>query len=63
MRSTLIEPKVIVSAQVPREQREALEREAQAEDRTLSAVIRRAIGEYLNADRNDEMEAADYGAA
>ena len=46
--SYLAEPKVIVSAQIEREQREALQRQAVAEDRTLSAVVRRVIAEYLN---------------
>jgi hypothetical protein len=36
--SYLTEPKVVVSAQIEREQREALERQAAEEDRTLSAV-------------------------
>ena len=46
--SYLAEPKVIVSAQIEREQREALERQAAQEDRTLSAVVRRVIADYLN---------------
>ena len=46
--SYLTEPKVIVSAQIAREQREALERQAAEEDRTLSAVVRRVIADYLN---------------
>ena len=46
--SYLTEPKVIVSAQIAREQREALERQAAEEDRTLSAVVRRVIADYLS---------------
>ncbi len=52
--SYLTEPKVVVSAQIEREQREALERQAAAEDRTLSAVLRRVIADYLNG--NDKLE-------
>ena len=50
------EPKVVVSAQIEREQREALERQAAEEDRTLSAVVRRVIADYLNGD--DKIEGA-----
>jgi hypothetical protein len=46
--SYLTEPKVTVSAQIAREQREALQRPAVEEDRTLSAVVRRVIADYLN---------------
>jgi hypothetical protein len=39
--------KRIVSAQVPGSMREALERLAEREDRTLSAEVRRALSEHL----------------
>jgi predicted component of type VI protein secretion system len=57
--SYLTESKVVVSAQIEREQREALERQAAEEDRTLSAVVRRVIAEYLN----DHYELKDAAAA
>ena len=52
----ITEPKVVVSAQIEREQREALQRQAVEEDRTLSAVVRRVIADYLNG--NDKLEDA-----
>ena len=52
--SYLAEPKVIVSAQIEREQREALERQAVEEDRTLSAIVRRVIADYLNGNNKPE---------
>jgi len=50
----ITESKVVISAQIKREQREALQRQAVAEDRTLSAVVRRVIADYLGGDGNSE---------
>jgi Ribbon-helix-helix protein, copG family len=44
------EPKIVVSAQVPREQREELERRVAEHDRTISWLVRQAVDEYLRAD-------------
>ena len=49
MRTTFTEPKVVVSAQVPREHREALELMAARDDRTLSYVVRCAVREFLRS--------------
>lgn len=46
MRATL-DPKVVVSAAVERDQREELERLAREGDRTLSQQVRLALREYL----------------
>lgn len=43
---------VVVTAAVPVEQREELERLAAERDRTLSYLIRQAVDDYLNG--NDE---------
>ena len=48
MLATLTEPKVVVSAQVPREQRDELERIAHDEDRTISYLVRQAVDRYLH---------------
>jgi hypothetical protein len=47
---------VVVSAQVPRDLREKLVQQAQAEDRTLSAEVRRILTRHLEP--VDEPEAA-----
>lgn len=49
MATTFTEPKVVVSAQVPRKQREELERLAREDDRTISWLIRQAVDRYLHA--------------
>ena len=48
MVSKFAEPKVVVSAQVPREQRDELERIARDEDRTISYLVRQAVDRYLH---------------
>ena len=50
MTSTLHEPKVVVSAQIEREQREELERLAREQDRTISYLVRQAVDRYLDRD-------------
>lgn len=40
-------PKVLVSAQIEREQREELERLAREQDRTISYLVRQAVDRYL----------------
>jgi len=45
----LTEPKVIVSAQIDREQREELERRAAEADRTISWLVRDAVASYLDS--------------
>ena len=48
MVATFAEPKVVVSAQVPREQRDELERIARDQDRTISHLVRQAVDRYLH---------------
>ena len=50
MNLTLAKPKVVVSAQVPREQRDELERIARDQDRTISYLVRQAVDRYLYRD-------------
>jgi predicted transcriptional regulator len=47
---------VVVSAQVSRDQRRALEKVAAREDRTLSAVVRRALSEYVESLPDEQEE-------
>jgi predicted DNA-binding protein len=56
--SAYTEPKVVVSAQIPREQREELERRAAENDRTVSWYVRRAVDRYLESDHNEVREEA-----
>jgi predicted transcriptional regulator len=51
--ATLTEPKVVVSAQIEREQREALEELAREQDRTISYLVRRAVDRYLAAETRE----------
>jgi predicted transcriptional regulator len=46
------EPKVVVSAQIEREQRAELERMAHDDDRTVSALVRRAVGEFIEREQH-----------
>ncbi len=48
--ATTMESKVIVSAQVPRDVRDELERNAREEDRTLSAEVRRILTRYVKGE-------------
>ena len=48
MRTTLTEPKVVISAQVPIDQRDELERIARDQDRTISYLVRQAVDRYLH---------------
>ena len=48
MRTTLAEPKVVISAQVPIDQRDELERIARDQDRTISYLVRQAVDRYLH---------------
>jgi hypothetical protein len=48
------QPLVTVTAKVAPPERDALEREACADDRTLSYVVRRLIREHLERDRANE---------
>ena len=50
MASTLHEPKVVISAQIEREQRDELERLAREQDRTISFLVRQAVDRYLECD-------------
>ena len=43
-----LEPKVVVSAQVPRGQRDELEQIARDQDRTISYLVRQAVDRYLH---------------
>jgi hypothetical protein len=45
--ATLREPEVVVSSRIERHQRQLLERIAAQEDRTVSALIRRAVNDFL----------------
>ena len=45
--ATTREPKVVVPARIPLEQREELERRAAEDDRTVSWLIRQAVDQYL----------------
>jgi len=55
--STLTEAKVVVSAQIARNQREELERRAAENDRTISWYVRQAVERYLErTDITDEGE-------
>jgi hypothetical protein len=56
MTTTQTDERVIVSAQIPRDVRDDLERRAVAADRTLSAEIRRAL--VAHVERDDEKEEA-----
>jgi predicted DNA-binding protein len=51
--SAYTEPKVVVSAQLPREQREELERLAREGDRTISYLVRQAVSRYLDDRKED----------
>jgi len=48
MKTTFAQPKVIVSAQIDREQRAELERRAAEADRTISWLVRDAVASYLD---------------
>ena len=54
MRTTLAEPKVVISSAVEAEERAELERMAAEGDRTLSQEIRRALRDYLARDDHEE---------
>ena len=54
MQTTTTEPRVVVSAQVPRGQREELERLARDGDRTLSQQVRIAVREHLARQHTQE---------
>lgn len=45
--STTTDGRVILSAQVPRDLRDELERQARAEDRSLSAEVRRILMRHV----------------
>jgi predicted transcriptional regulator len=47
MRRSSQKPDVLVNAMVPREMAEALKKIAAAEDRSVSAILRRLISEFL----------------
>jgi predicted transcriptional regulator len=53
MATALKEPMTPISAQVPREQREELERRAREQDRTISYLVRRAVDRYLAAETRE----------
>jgi predicted DNA-binding protein len=52
--STYTESKVVVSAQIEREQRKELERIALEQGRTNSYLVRRAVDQYLRGDMEGE---------
>lgn len=54
--TTYTEPKVVISAQVPREHREALEELAARDDRTVSYLVRRAVDRFLHDNREGDDE-------
>jgi len=56
MRTTLAEPKVVVSAAIEPEQREELERRAAEGSRSLSQEIRKALRGYLESDEQTDEE-------
>ena len=53
-----VEERVVVSAQLPRELRDELERRALPADRTLSAEVRRGLTRYLEAADSEKQEDA-----
>jgi hypothetical protein len=53
--ATTTDEVAIVSAQVPRELRDELERQAHAEDRTLSAEVRRILTRHVQRISNEEV--------
>jgi predicted transcriptional regulator len=53
---TMNQPKVVVSAQIERDQREELERLARQEDRTISYLVRQAVDRFLHPRPDSEEE-------
>ena len=53
MESTAVEPKSLVSARVPREQFEELQRRADADDRSVSWYVRQAVDRYLEREEKE----------
>jgi hypothetical protein len=56
MSTTQAVERVILSAQVPRQVRDELERRAVAADRSLSAEVRRGLVAYLERTNSEERE-------
>lgn len=55
---SLPDPKVIISAEVPRQIKDELAQRAQASDRSLSAEIRRVLVEHLGRDQQTDKGAS-----